>query len=444
MPRMNASDPDAMSHLTRRNFLRTTTTAVGATLLGGLGVERAAHAAGNDTIKVALIGCGGRGTGAASQALHTNGPTRLVAMADTFGARLKSSLDILKTQHGEKVDVPKERQFLGFDGYKLAIAQADVVLLTSPPGFRPAHYEEAVRQGKHVFMEKPLATDSPGIRRLIAANQAAKEKGLKVAVGFQRHHQASYIEALKRIHDGAIGDILMMRVYWRGGSRGGEIKRPGETEIQYQIRNWYFFTYLSGDHIVEQHVHNIDVANWIKGAHPIRAHGIGGRQVRTTKEHGQIFDHHSVEFEYADGTRLFSQCTQIPQLWTNNSEHALGSKGSATLGDGRIFAITGQSPWRFPTAKRGTDAFQQEHDDLFDAIRNNKTYNEADHGITSTMTAIMGRMATYSGKLIEWENAFASELDLVPKEFTWEMTPPVMPDADGFYPVALPGQAVAL
>jgi myo-inositol 2-dehydrogenase/D-chiro-inositol 1-dehydrogenase len=434
-----------LSILTRRNFLKTSSAATGAALLGGLSIERSAFAAANDdTIRIALIGCGGRGTGAANQALHTEGKVNLVAMADTFDKRLQLSLNILKKEHGEKVDVPKENQFLGFDGYKQAIAAADVVLLTAPPGFRPMHFEEAVKQGKHAFMEKPLATDAPGIRRLIAANAEAKKKNLKVAVGFQRHHQAPYIETIKRIHAGDIGDVLAMRCYWRGGSRGGEEKLPGETEMEYQIRNWYFFTYLSGDHVVEQHCHNIDVCNWIKGAYPIRAHGMGGRQVRTTKEHGQIFDHHFVEFEYADGARMFSQCTQIPHLWTQNSEAAIGSKGTATLGDGRIFSITGPKAWKSERSGNKNDAFQQEHDDFFAAIRANKTYNEADYGILSSMTAIMGRMATYSGKLIEWDEAFNSTLELVPKTFSWDMEPPVKPDAEGFYPVAMPGKTVAL
>ncbi len=430
--------------LTRRHFLKGASAATGLTLMGGLGIERSAYAAGDDLIKIALIGCGGRGTGAASQALSTAGKIKLVAMADTFDNRLQASRDILKKEHGDKVDVPKDRQFLGFDGYKKAIELADVVLLATPPGFRPMHFEEAVRQGKNAFMEKPLATDAPGIHRLLAANAEAKKKGLKVAVGFQRHHQPSYIETIKRIHDGQIGDLLTLRCYWRGGSRGGEEKLPGETEMQYQIRNWYFFTYLSGDHIVEQHVHNIDVCNWIKGAHPIRAHGLGGRQVRTTKEHGQIFDHHSVEFEYADGARLFSACSQIPQLWHTVAESATGTKGSASLGENRAFEITGQNPWRYGKKSSQQNAFQFEHDDFFDAIRNNKTYNEAEYGIMSTMTAIMGRMATYSGKLIEWDEAFNSKLQLVPKTFSWEMEPPVKPDANGFYPVAMPGKTMAL
>ena len=334
------------------------------------------------------------------------------------------------------MDVPKEQQFTGFEGYKQAIALADVALLTAPPGFRPIHFEEAVRQGKHAFLEKPVAIDAPGVRRLLAASAEAKKKNLKVGVGLQRRHKPGYIEMVKRLQDGAVGAILSMRCYWRGGARAGLFKEPGETELQYQIRNWYFFTWLSGDHIVEQHIHNIDVINWIKDAHPIRAHGMGGRQVRLGSEHGQIFDHHFVEYEYADGSRLYSQCSQIPQMWNTVSEHVQGTHGAADLGDGRNqFVIRGKNAWRFQSETR-VDPFQQEHDDLFDAIRRDKPFNEADYGALSTMTAIMGRMATYSGKLVEWDEAFNSRQELMPSHLEWNSPPMVLPDAEGNYPVA--------
>jgi myo-inositol 2-dehydrogenase/D-chiro-inositol 1-dehydrogenase len=437
---MNPDLPANLPSLHRRDFIKTTSTALGATLLGGLSIERIAHAANDDTIKIALIGCGGRGSGAANQALNT-GHAKLVAVADVSQSQIDKSLESLKKEHPDKVDVPKERQFLGVNAYKQAIAACDVAFLTSPPGFRPSHFDEAVRQGKNAFLEKPLATDAPGVRQLLAANVDAKKKGLRVAVGFQRHHQPNYYESIKRIQDGAIGDITALRVFWRGGSRGGLERLPGETELAYQLRNWYFYTWLSGDHIVEQHCHNIDVGNWIKGTHPIRAIGLGGRQVRTTKEHGQIFDHHSVQFEYADGTFMFSECSQIPHLWTTVSEHVLGTKGRADLTDAHA-DITGANPWKY-TGKKVV-GWQQEQIDLIDCIRNNKACNELEKSAYSTMTAIMGRMATYSGQQIEWDNAFNSKLELVPKNISDDMTPPVLPDADGFYPVAKPGITIAL
>lgn len=428
--------------VSRRRFLASTSTAiVGGSLLGALAPERAAFASSNDTIKIALVGCGGRGTGAANQALSTPGSTKVIALADVRPEQLEKCLNTLKTRKTDQVDVPPERQFTDFEGYKKAIALADIVILATSPGFRPIHFAEAVRQGKHVFMEKPVATDAPGVRQVLATAQEAKAKNLKVGVGLQRRHKAGYLETIKRIQDGALGELTLLRCYWDGGSRDGVERLPGETEMHYQIRNWYYFTWLSGDHIVEQHVHNIDVGNWIKGAHPVRAQGMGGRQVRNAKRHGQIFDHHFVEFEYADGTRMFSQCRQIPGCWPNISEHARGTKGQAELNNDRnLFAITGQTPWRYPREQKIIDPYQQEHDDLFAAIRNDTPYHEAEHGALSTMTGILGRMCTYSGQQIEWEDAFNSKIELLPKTFSWDALPLVLPDDQGFYPVAVPGK----
>ena len=434
---MNTEASDNL--LNRRHFIKTST-AAGIGLLGTLGLERAVHAASTDTLKVALVGCGGRGSGAADQILNAPN-TKLVAVADVRPAQMQKSVDNLKTAHPNAVDVPKERQFAGLEGYQQAIAAADVVLLAAPPGFRPQHFDEAVRQGKHAFLEKPLATDAPGIRQLLAANEEAKKKNLKVCVGFQRHHKPNYLEAIKRIQDGAIGDVIALRVYWRGGARAGLFKDPGESELAYQLRNWYFYTWLSGDHIVEQHCHNIDVGNWIKGTHPIRAHGVGGRQVRLGSEHGQIFDHHSVEYEYADGTRMFSVCSQIPHLFGNVSEHASGTKGVADLKDDKA-TIIGANEWKYKG--KNVNGWQQEQLDFVEAIRANANFNELEYSAYSTMTAIMGRMATYSGRLIEWDEAFNSTLALVPKDIKDGDNPPVMPDAKGEYPVAIPGVTVAL
>jgi myo-inositol 2-dehydrogenase/D-chiro-inositol 1-dehydrogenase len=438
---MNFTSLDA--DISRRKFLSASgKAAAGLSLLGGLAIERSAYAAGDDTIKLALIGCGGRGSGAADQALAT-GNVKLVAMADAFDGKLQSSLENLQKLHPTQVDPEKVEKFVGLDAYKKAIAAADIVICATPPGFRPAHFEECVAQGKHCFLEKPMASDANGVRRILAANIEAKKKNLKVGVGFQRHHQQGYIDAYQRVQDGAIGEILSMRVYWRGGSRGGQPKNPGETELQYQIRNWYFYTYLSGDHIVEQHCHNIDVGNWFKGTHPIRANGLGGRQTRTEKECGQIFDHHFVEFEYPDGTFMISQCSQFrPTKFSRVAEMLTGSKGSANFNNDRgIFAINGATPWHYDGPKK--DPYHVEHETLFAAIRNNTPYNEADYGAHSTMTAIMGRMATYSGAEIEWDDAFNCTQLLMPTDLTWNSTPPVMPDEHGFYPVAHPGKTLA-
>jgi myo-inositol 2-dehydrogenase/D-chiro-inositol 1-dehydrogenase len=434
---------------TRRDFLKTTSTAA---ILGSLSLERSVHAASTDTLKIALVGAGGRGSGAANQALSADPNLKLVAIADAFEDRLSSSIDNLKKAHGDKVDVPKERQFVGFEGYKQAIALADVVILATPPGFRPAHFEEAVRQGKHVFMEKPVAVDAPGVRKVLAAAEESKKKNLKVGVGLQRRHQDSYIEAIKRIQDGALGDIILGRAYWNGGGvwvheRAKLEQQAGRklTEMEYQMRNWYYFNWLCGDHIVEQHIHNIDIINWIKNATPIKAQGQGGREVRNGIDHGEIFDHHFVEFEYADGSKMLSQCRHIQGTWSQVSEHVHGTKGAADLDNSRggVAIFKGENKWRYKAENTG-DPYQIEHNKLFAAIRNDTAHNEAEFGAKSTMTSIMGRMATYSGKMIEWEQALNSTIDLMPKAFAWDAEPPLKPDANGYYPVAVPGVTIAV
>ena len=428
---------------TRRDFLKTTSTlAAAAALAPGV------FAAGDDTLKVALIGCGGRGSGAASQALSTDGPLKLVAMADAFKDRLDSSYNELKAKHGDRVDVLEENKFVGFDAYQHAIAMADVVILATPPGFRPPHVEEAVSQGKHIFMEKPVAVDAPGVRKVLAAAEEAKKKNLKVAVGLQRHHQAGYLETVQRLHDGGIGDIVAMRCYWNGNSPWVRARKKLEedagrplSEMEYQMRNWYYFVWLCGDHINEQHIHNLDVINWVKQGHPVRAWGMGGREVRKGIDNGEIFDHHAVEFEYADGSRCSSQCRHQPGCWDNVSEHVQGTKGLCDVGGNRI---KGEQAWHFDDPG-SRDPYQQEHDDFFAAIRKDTPYNEtAAYGAYSTMTAILGRMTTYSGKEIAWDDAINSQIDTMPKVLGWDADPPTKPNAAGHYPVAVPGVTITV
>ena len=442
--------PDSTGPSSRRDFLKKTSTAVvGGTLLGGLSIERSAHAAGSDVLNIALIGCGGRGSGAADQALetHTLGSIKLVAMADAFKEPLEGSCGTLKKKHGERVAVSDDQKFVGFDAYKKAIALADVVILATPPGFRPSHFEEAVKQGKHIFMEKPVATDAPGVQRVLAAAAEAKKKNLKIGVGLQRHHDAGYIETLKRIHDGAIGDVVAMRCYWNGTTPWvkprADLEKKYErklTEMEYQMRNWYYFTWICGDHIVEQHIHNLDVINWVKKGYPVRANGMGGVEVRKGPDYGEIFDHHAVEFEYADGSRCYSQCRHINGCWSDVSEHVIGTKGTCDV-SGHV--IRGANSWRFP--RDGVkNPYQQEHDDLFSAIRNNKPYDESEVGAKSTMTAILGRMATYSGKIVEWDAAMKSKISLFPKSLAWDADMAVKPRADGWYDHAVPGKTVVI
>jgi len=426
----------------RREFLRTSTTAAaGAALAGRLSVARGAHAAGGDLIKIALIGCGGRGTGAARNALKNaaTANVKLVAVADAFKDRMENCLTSLRKQLPDRVDVPKERMFADMDGYQQAIdCDVDMVLLCTPPGFRPMQFEAAVKAGKQIFMEKPVAVDAPGVRRIMAANKEAKRKGLMVAVGHHLRHETKHQEVVKRIHDGMIGQIKFMRAYFNSGGVWTRPREPDQTEMQYQVRNWYYFNWLCGDHIVEQHVHDLDVMNWMAGAHPVEANGMGGRQVRISKDHGEIFDHHSVEFTYADGTKMFSFCRHIPHCWNSFSEHAHGTDGYASIvghGSSEI-CRNGQEPMRW---KREADGHQVEHDDLFAALLAGEPYNEADYGATSTMTAIMGRMATYSGQVVTWDQAINSTLDLSPERYAWDAEPPVKPGEDGMYACAMPG-----
>ena len=437
--------------LSRRSFLRSTSTAVaGTALLGSLAAERfALGASNNDTLKVALVGCGGRGSGAANQALNTSnlGPVKLVAVADVHEDRMKGALNNLQKTHGDHIDVPQERQFLGFDGYKQAISAADVVILATPPGFRPMQFEEAIKQGKHVFMEKPVASDAPGVRKVLAAAEEAKKKGLKVGVGLQRRHQIGYIETMQRLHDGAIGDITSARCYWNG-SRPWQNKRADLektygrplTEMEYQLRNWYYFTWLSGDHIAEQHIHNIDVINWLKKAHPVKARAMGGREITNSPDDGEIYDHFACEFEYEDGSICYSFCRHQAGTWNSVSEHAVGTKGRTDIGGYKIY---GENQWRFKT-EGAKDSYQQEHDDLFAAIRNNTEFNEAFYGAESTMTSILGRMAAYSGKELDYKAALESKIDLMPENLAWDAKPKVLPGPDGYYPKAVPGKTEVL
>ncbi len=433
----------------RRSFLRRSGGILGGVALAGaLDPARYAHgAASSEELKIALIGCGGRGSGAASQALNTNGlgPVKLVAMADVFEDRLQSALGNLSKQHKDHVKVDKESQFIGFDAYKKAIAMADVVILTTPPGFRPMMFEEAIKQGKHVFMEKPVATDAAGVNRVLAAAKLAKEKNLKVGVGLQRHHSKGYIETVKRIHDGAIGDITSARCYWNGATpwlkkRADLEKAAGRklTEMEYQMRNWYYFTWICGDHIVEQHIHNIDVINWVKKGFPVKASGMGGCEVRKGEDYGEIFDHHAVEFEYEDGSRCSSFCRHIVGCWNSVSEHVVGTKGKSTI-DRHVISPTGGDGWHFD-ARGEKDAYQVEHDDLFEAIRNNKEYNEAELGAMSTATAILGRQATYSGVEVEMAAFLKGNKSIFPPNLAWDADMPVKPGKDGIYPRAVPGQ----
>jgi len=387
-------------------------------------------------MKLGLIGCGGRGTGAAVQALNACRSARLVAMADAFEDRLERSRQSVSKNHPSRVDVPDDRRYVGMDAYKRVIdSNADLVLLTTPPGFRPLHFEAAVGAGKHIFMEKPVAVDSPGIRRVTEANNRAKEKGLAVAVGLNIRHQNGTREAVKRVHDGAIGKITFLRAYGNNAGVWVRPRQPGQSEMEYQMRNWYYFNWLCGDLIVEQTVHALDLVNWAKQGHPVEAQGMGGRQVRVGPDYGEIYDHHAVEYTYADGTKMFLYCRHIPGCWSSFGGIVHGTKGQADLSKG-VLDVDGQPSIRFD---KGIAGHQAEHDDLFAALDAGRPYNEGDYGITSTMTAILGRMATYSGQIVKYDEAVKSETDLGPERYAWDAEAPVRPGDNGLYACATPG-----
>ncbi|MBK6798880.1 MAG: Gfo/Idh/MocA family oxidoreductase [Acidobacteria bacterium] len=420
---------------TRRDFLKTSTAvALGSALTSEMNFIPGAYAQGSDQIRVGLIGCGGRGTGAARNAIMAAPGVKLIAMADAFKDRLDESRDNLMKNLSDKVDVPDSRTFVGLDGFKklLAIGEINYVILATPPGFRPEHLKAAVEAGKHIFTEKPVAVDGYGIRTVLEVYEKAKAKGLGIAAGTQRRHQAAYIETMKQVHDGAIGQIVAARCYWNQGSLWKKDRQPAWSDLEWQMRNWLYFTWLSGDHIVEQHVHNIDVVNWAMGAHPVRAVGMGGRQVRTDAAYGHIFDHFAIDFEYENGAHLMSMCRQIDGCEKNVSEFLVGTKGQCSTADDRKnFSISGEKTWRFPREK-SIDPYQQEHTDLIESIRAGKPLNELKNVAESTLSAIMGRMSAYTGKAVTWDQALNSKDMLVPAKLEW--------GAMAVPPIAVPGK----
>ncbi len=442
------NDASKVTGNSRREFLTQGSILAGGLIAAPILSKANFFSGADDVIKIVLVGCGGRGTGAATQALLSKQNVKLVAMADAFRDNLDTcyknlmSDDIAESSGGRgtvkaKIDVPEERKFTGFDGYVKAIALADVVLLATPPGFRPIHFEEAIKQGKHVFMEKPVATDPAGIQKVLASAAIAKQKKLNVVVGLQRHYQNSYLELFQR--KDMIGDITSAQAWWNNDGVWVRPRKPGQTEMEYQMRNWYYFNWLCGDHINEQHIHNIDVINWFKGSHPVKAQGMGGREVRKGKENGEIFDHHYVEFTYADGSILNSQCRHIPGTMSKVDELLIGTKGKIFCGDANIKDNKGTLLYQFDKTKEN-NPYQTEHDDLFAAIAKGEyKFANAEYGAKSTMTSILGRLATYTGQVVEWDKAINSGLDLHPKVYDWSATPPIVPNADGYYPFAIPG-----
>jgi predicted dehydrogenase len=416
---------------TRRDFIRLG--AVAGTTLAASGLRPpAVHAAGSDAIGVGLVGCGGRGRGAAADAVKSSPGVRVVAIGDAFPDRVAETRERLK-ELGEAGTVPEERAFVGLDAYQKVIATPGVnyVILATPPGFRPAHLEAAVAAGKHVFTEKPVAVDGPGIRSVLASYEAAKAKGLGVGAGTQRRHEQGYVEALRRVRDGGIGDIVAARAYWNQGALWNKARQPTWSDLEWQMRNWLYFTWLSGDHIVEQHVHNLDVVNWAMGTHPAKAMGMGGRQSRISPDYGHCFDHFAIDYEYPNGVHMMSMCRQIPDCANRVAETLVGTKGSCELdSSAKRYELLGGAAYKFTGT--ATNPYVQEHTDLIASIRAGKPYNELQTVAESTLTAIMGRISAYTGKAVNWDEALKSGDALVPANLAFGPLPVA--------PVPRPGQ----
>ena len=419
--------------LSRRDMLKTTAAMTAAATLASLG-SNFAFAQASDKLRVGLVGCGGRGSGAAGDCCLPNDNVVLVALGDVFKDRVDGAKTKLAEKLGEKFQVKDDNCFVGFDAYQKVIASdVDLVILATPPGFRPQHIAAAVEAGKHIFAEKPVAVDAPGVRSVIESAKKIKEKKLAFVAGAQRRHDEGYVETIKRIQDGAIGEIVSGHCYWNQGGLWMHPRQSEWSDMEWQLRNWLYFTWLSGDHIVEQHIHQHDVMNWVFGdQHPVSAYGMGGRQVRTEPAYGHIFDHFAVEYVYPNGARITSMCRQIDGTQARVSEYVAGTKGSADPSG----SIRGENRFRFERKKKGDpeaiSPYRQEHIDLVASIRKGEPLNEAQRIAESTLTAIMGRMSAYTGKLIEWDQALSSTESLMPSKL--EMGPIATPD------VAVPGK----
>jgi myo-inositol 2-dehydrogenase / D-chiro-inositol 1-dehydrogenase len=447
---MKKKDNPSYKNISRRDFVKTSSLTAGGLMLGSFPVSANANVAGSDTLKIALIGCGSRGTGAAVNALSSTDGLKLVAMADIIEEQLNESYGLLSQRYGDDgmIDVPDEHKFVGFDAYKDAIALADVVLLTTPTFFRPLHFEEAVRQGKHVFMEKPVAVDPAGVRRVLEAGKIAKEKELNVVVGLQRRYHNRYRELCNRLQNGDIGEIISGQVYWNQGPFYFKPRQPEWSELEHQIRNHFHFIWQAGDQVLDQMIHNIDVANWYLGEHPVTAQGMGGREVRTGVEYGQIFDHNFIEYTYPSGAVISAQCRQIPGCYNIVTERFNGSKGFLSTGGPEGPTIRDRKKNELFRYDRDDDPspYDQEHMELFASIRNGGIIDNTEYGAISSMTAIMGFMATYSGQLLDWDEAIHSDKrmyphhDLLPEDVNWDTPAPVLLNDDGYYPIPVPGE----
>ncbi len=420
--------------LSRREFLKGTVGLTATVALGSLPIGLYAHAQGSDRIRVGLVGCGGRGTGAAMDCLRADPGVVIHALGDIFKERLDASRAGLKEEFKERADVADERCFLGFDAYKAVIDSGiDLVLLCTPPAFRPVHFLYAVQAGKHVFMEKPVAVCPEGVRMVLQGDEIARQKRLGVMPGTQYRHHPGYIEVVQRIRGGQIGELRTMYAYYNAGSPGVRPRQPEWSGMEYQLRNWLFYNWIAGDQPVEQFVHNIDVMNWVMDGTPVRAMAMGGRQVRTAPEFGDVYDHFAIEYEFANGVRVMAMCRQMDNTAFRNSNLVVGSEGTALLQQFTDFYVRGKETWQ--PGRQWPNPYVLEHVALIKSIRDGNPINETRTIAESTLTAIMGRMSAYTGKVVTWEQAMNSKLNLVQRVQNIRL------DQDGYHdPIPVPGK----
>ncbi len=432
----NVSSVPSGGRTSRRQFLRTTAVAsVGA--VASLDVSRSAFAAGSDVLRVGMIGCGGRNSGAAAQALTADPGARLVAMCDIFMDRVKTKREEIKTARPNQVMVDDDHCFVGFHSYKQVIEAVDVVLIANAAKFHPLHTKAAVEAGKHVFTEKPHGIDPAGLALMEAACEQAKQKGVCVASGLHSRHHPGYAETVRRVQEGAIGEIVSLEENFLRSPYGVIGRKEGLTELQYQCSTQYHFTWLSGDDVVQSLVHNLDRASWVLHEQaPVKCHGLGGRSTMTEPIYGNVFDHHSVVYEFANGVRLYAFCRTTTGCYDESSSIILGAKGRASVLDCRIW---GENKWRW---QGQADPYQIEHNKLFAAIRAGTPVNNGDYMVRSTRIGVMGQLSCYTGKEVTWEQMLASNFHYPPNPADChdEMEPPVKPGSDGTYPVYLPGR----
>ncbi len=433
---MSSRKQPSKSTTTRRDFLKRS--AAGAAALGSLTIARGAHAAGDEVIKIGMIGSGGRCAGAAAQSMKAGPYVKLVAMCDVFERRVKSALNNLKTQCPDQVLVDDDHCFVGIDGYQKVIdSGVDIVLIACASKFHPMYSEAAVKAGKHVFVEKPHAIDPVGVRRAKAVCELAEKKGLSIVSGLQSRYHAGWQETVKRIHDGAIGDVVAAQSMFLRGPYRLEARHTGLSEIEYQFWNWYHFCWLSGDDVPQSLVHNVDRISWIlKEEMPKWAFGLAGRSSSFGEVYGDMFDHHTVVYEYQSGTRLYALCRTQKNCYNNSSDIIMGTKGTCHLGACRI---EGETNWRYEGP--GNNPYDAEQKALVDSVREGKPINSGYHMIGSTMIGVLGQITCYTGKETTWEQACNSDLQYgpLPDEVSLDMEPPTVPEETGNYPLPMPG-----